>query len=165
MTSLYFCIFAWSDSALENVIKQKWEGSARDSEGEWTGFELKGVFERLFWNQWWSANLNMTGQTAPRVSETNPNIRWAVTPPIFRDRESRKLHHKYMIIDADTAFNPTVITGSANWSRNANAINDENTLFIHDARIANQYAQEFYARYEQAGGELEPAQRVAGVGF
>ncbi len=153
-TSLYFCIFAWSDSALENVIKQKWEGSPDDLEGEWTGFVLKGVFERLFWNQWWSANQNMTGRTADRASYNNPNIRWRNTPPVFRDRESRKLHHKYMIVDAGTAYNPTVITGSANWSRNANSVNDENTLFIHDGRIVNQFVQEFYARYEQAGGEV-----------
>ncbi len=152
--SLYFCIFAWSDSNLENTIKQKWEGTPFDSEGELTGFRLKGVFERIFWNQWWSANLNMEGRTAPRESGANPNIRWRNPPPIFRDRERRKMHHKYMLVDADTPYNPTVITGSANWSRNANEINDENTLFIHDARIANQFLQEFYARYQQAGGEI-----------
>ncbi len=150
--AIYFSIFAWSDSNLENAIKRKWEGSGRDLEGERTPFIVKGVFERLFWNQWWSANLNMEGRTAPKVSHNNPNIRWREPPPIFRDQEPRKLHHKYMIIDPDTHRNPTVITGSANWSRNANEINDENTLFIHDARIANQYRQEFYARYLQAGG-------------
>ena len=152
--SLYFCIFAWSDSNLENTIKQKWEGNPLDSEGSPTGFRLKGVFERIFWNQWWSANINMEGRDAPRESANNPNIRWRNPPPIFRDREVRKLHHKYMLIDADTSHNPTVITGSANWSRNANEINDENTLFIHDQRIANQFLQEFYARYQQAGGEI-----------
>ena len=152
--SLYFCIFAWSDSALENVIKQKWEGNPLDSQGELTGFRFKGVFERIFWNQWWSANINMEARLASRESNNNPNIRWKHPPPVFRDREMRKLHHKYMLVDADTPFNPTVITGSANWSRNANEINDENTLFIHDARIANQFLQEFYARYQQAGGEI-----------
>lgn len=155
-TSLYFCIFAWSDSTLENVIKRKWEGSPHDNEGEWTGFDLKGVFERLFWNQWWSANLNMQGRIADRVSHNNPNIRWRIPPPVFRDREPRKLHHKYMIIDSGTPYNPTVITGSANWSRNANEVNDENTLFIHNERIVNQFTQEFYARYQQAGGQLGP---------
>lgn len=153
-TSLYFCIFAWSDSQLENVIKEKWEGSPAAGEGALTGFVLKGVFERIFWNQWWSANINMQGRTASQTSYLNPNIPWRNAPPVFRDRESRKLHHKYMLIDADTPYNPTVITGSANWSRNANEINDENTLFVHDARIVNQFVQEFYARFQQAGGEV-----------
>lgn len=156
--SLYFCIFAWSCSNLENTIKRKWEGSPLDRDGTLTGFRFKGVFERLFFNQWWSANLNMEGRSAPRVSANNPNIRWKHRPPIYRDREQRKLHHKYMLVDADTYLNPTVITGSANWSRNANEINDENTLFIHDARIANQFLQEFYARFQQAGGQLQDIQ-------
>jgi phosphatidylserine/phosphatidylglycerophosphate/cardiolipin synthase-like enzyme len=159
--SLYFCIFAWSDSALENAIKQKYEGNPFDSQGDRTGFRVKGVFERIFWNQWWSANLNMEGRVAPRVSDNNPNIRWRNQPPVLRDREVRKLHHKYMLIDADTAHNPTVITGSANWSRNANEINDENTLFIHDPLIANQYLQEFYARFVQAGGFVNGASALA----
>ena len=59
-----------------------------------------------------------------------------------------------MLVDADTAANPAVITGSANWSRNANVVNDENTLIIEDARIANQFLQEFYARYTAAGGTI-----------
>jgi phosphatidylserine/phosphatidylglycerophosphate/cardiolipin synthase-like enzyme len=159
--SIYFCIFAWSDSALENAIKEKYEGNPFDNQGERTGFRVKGVFERIFWNQWWSANLNMEGRVAPRVSDNNPNIRWRNKPPVLRDREIRKLHHKYMLIDADTAHNPTVITGSANWSRNANEINDENTLFIHDPLIANQYLQEFYARFVQAGGYVNGASAVA----
>ena len=150
--SLYFCIFAWSDGVLDNVVKRKWEGSPLDLEGERTGFRIKGVAERLFWDQWWSATVNMTGRAAGRQSDRNPNVRWRHVPPVRRDREARKLHHKYMLIDVDAAHEPTVVTGSANWSRNANEVNDENTLFIRDRRIANQYAQEFAARFEQAGG-------------
>ena len=53
-------------------------------------------------------------------------------------------HHKYAIADADvTASNPTVLTGSHNWSSNAENNSDENTLVIHDATIANIYLQEF----------------------
>ncbi len=60
---------------------------------------------------------------------------------------SDKLHHKYAVIDGQV-----VITGSHNWSAAANHDNDENTLFIYDARIANQYEQEFRARV--AEGQL-----------
>jgi len=58
------------------------------------------------------------------------------------------LHHKYAIIDeSDVNSDPMVITGSHNWSSNAEANNDENTLIIHDAAIANVFAQEFNARW------------------
>jgi hypothetical protein len=58
-----------------------------------------------------------------------------------------------MIVDANSPLlDPTVITGSHNWSYSANQVNDENTLMIHDATIANVYLQEFAERYHEAGG-------------
>ena len=61
-------------------------------------------------------------------------------------------HHKYAIADADvTASNPTVLTGSHNWSSNAENNSDENTLVIHDATIANIYLQEFTERFNELG--------------
>ena len=63
------------------------------------------------------------------------------------------LHHKYSVIDAeDPAWNPLTITGSHNWSNSAEGSNDENTLFVRDGDVANQYLQEFTARYYQYGG-------------
>jgi phosphatidylserine/phosphatidylglycerophosphate/cardiolipin synthase-like enzyme len=63
------------------------------------------------------------------------------------------LHHKYLLVDAD---NPTwagvTLTGSHNWSSAAETANDENTLIVRDPDIANQYLQEFAARYYQFGG-------------
>ncbi|MCW8848875.1 MAG: phospholipase D-like domain-containing protein, partial [Melioribacteraceae bacterium] len=62
-------------------------------------------------------------------------------------------HHKYAIIDSYSASSdPITITGSHNWSRSANERNDENTLIIHDLKIANQYMQEFKSRYNELGG-------------
>jgi phosphatidylserine/phosphatidylglycerophosphate/cardiolipin synthase-like enzyme len=63
------------------------------------------------------------------------------------------LHHKYMITDAnDPHWAGTVLTGSHNWSASAENSNNENTLIVRDADIANQYLQEFNARYVQFGG-------------
>jgi phosphatidylserine/phosphatidylglycerophosphate/cardiolipin synthase-like enzyme len=64
------------------------------------------------------------------------------------------IHHKYGIIDANTPnSDPMVITGSHNWSTAAETVNDENTLIIHDAEIANWFLQEFSQRYcELKGG-------------
>ncbi|KAA9327521.1 T9SS type A sorting domain-containing protein [Hymenobacter busanensis] len=57
------------------------------------------------------------------------------------------MHHKYIIVDAGASqSDPTVFTGSHNWSLSANTENDENTLIVHDARVVNQYYQEFHRR-------------------
>ncbi len=66
------------------------------------------------------------------------------------------LHHKYAIVDGEQGGqNAKVITGSHNWSANANFRNDENTVIIYSSRVANEYFQEFGARYWQAGGTDE----------
>lgn len=150
----YFTIFAWSDQGLVDELKNLWEGSYNDLKGTLTGFDIKGVFDQSFWNQWWSASVDMTGRTASQVSVDNPNTRWANPAPVYQANESRKLHSKTMLIDADTNSDPTVIVGSTNWSNNGNNINDENLLFIHDAAITNQFLQEFNVRYTQAGGTV-----------
>jgi phosphatidylserine/phosphatidylglycerophosphate/cardiolipin synthase-like enzyme len=60
-----------------------------------------------------------------------------------------------MIVDHGTTSDPFVITGSMNWSANGEDTNDENTLIIHDAAIANQFYQEFAARYYMAYGIVD----------
>jgi phosphatidylserine/phosphatidylglycerophosphate/cardiolipin synthase-like enzyme len=63
------------------------------------------------------------------------------------------LHHKYLLVDADNpGWDGTVLTGSHNWSASAENSNNENTFILHDPDIANQYLQEFAARYYQFGG-------------
>jgi phosphatidylserine/phosphatidylglycerophosphate/cardiolipin synthase-like enzyme len=60
-------------------------------------------------------------------------------------------HHKYCLVDAkNAASNPTLLTGSHNWSATAETKNDENLLIIHDASIVNIYLQEFEARWKEA---------------
>jgi len=57
-------------------------------------------------------------------------------------------HHKYLIADANSiSADPLVLTGSHNWSNNAENNSDENTLIIHDAITANIYLQEFEKRW------------------
>lgn len=63
------------------------------------------------------------------------------------------LHHKYAVVDAThPGSNPTIITGSHNWSNAAENENDENTIIVDDIYIANQYMQEFKRRYNELGG-------------
>ena len=51
---------------------------------------------------------------------------------------SGKMHHKVIIIDESI-----VITGSYNFSRNAEEKNDENVLVIYSPRLAKEYLIEF----------------------
>jgi phosphatidylserine/phosphatidylglycerophosphate/cardiolipin synthase-like enzyme len=65
------------------------------------------------------------------------------------------MHHKFMVVDNfDHTSDPLVLLGSHNWSSAAQTKNDENTLIVHDANIANQYYQSFAYLYLQAGGVI-----------
>lgn len=61
------------------------------------------------------------------------------------------LHNKVMIVDPfSPESDPLVWTGSHNWSSSADLRNDENSLVIHNADIANIYYQEFVERFRDA---------------
>lgn len=65
------------------------------------------------------------------------------------------MHHKFMVVDNfNSASDPLVLVGSHNWSTSAETKNDENTLIVHDANVANQYFQAFASMYQIAGGTL-----------
>ncbi|MFO7651243.1 MAG: phospholipase D-like domain-containing protein [bacterium] len=62
------------------------------------------------------------------------------------------LHQKLMIVDSQT-----VIVGSANWSQNANTLNDENIVIFSDPAITARMVAEAARRYAEAGGRYPPA--------
>jgi phosphatidylserine/phosphatidylglycerophosphate/cardiolipin synthase-like enzyme len=70
------------------------------------------------------------------------------------DPSGSLMHHKYAIVDGTrgTISPQWVITGSHNWSNNAETSNNENTVIIQWARVANLYLQEFAQRYYESGG-------------
>lgn len=73
----------------------------------------------------------------------------------FDNVSTGMLHHKYMIVDQYApASDPMVFTGSHNWSAAADNDNDENTLVIHDATLANIYYQQFVKRFTDNYGML-----------
>lgn len=73
----------------------------------------------------------------------------------IKDDEPTIYHHKTMISDPHyTDSDPFVLTGSHNWSTSAQVRNDENTVIVHDATIANIYFQEYFARLCERGGTL-----------
>jgi hypothetical protein len=61
---------------------------------------------------------------------------------------SGDFHHKYGIFDVNDT-DPQVVTGSHNWSFSAEAFNDENTVVIHDYRVASLFSSEFWQRWQE----------------
>lgn len=88
-------------------------------------------------------------------SEYNNLVNAGITV-LSHDGVQYDFHHKYCIIDAKHVdSNPTVVTGSHNWTNSAEEEYDENTLIIHDPMIAWQYLEEFGKRWTDLGGVLE----------
>jgi len=74
---------------------------------------------------------------------------------VFDSVMSGRMHHKYMVVDQSAPnSDPITFTGSHNWSASADSYNDENTLIIHDATIANIYYQNFVKRFVENHGIL-----------
>jgi hypothetical protein len=87
------------------------------------------------------------------VNGTGSEFAYLKTFADFWANPGSTLHNKYCVVDAYKPLSePTVLTGSHNWSAAAETSNDENTLIITDLKIANQYMQEFKKRYNEAGG-------------
>jgi hypothetical protein len=80
------------------------------------------------------------------------------------DNTTLMTHHKYAIVDAtDPGSDPLVVTGSHNWSNAADTRNDENTLIIHDADVANIFLQEFEAIWCRATGGTSCVTSVSNI--
>ena len=77
---------------------------------------------------------------------------------ILPAKETRKLHHKVMLLDTDNPDSndvAVVVTGSYNFSNNAEFNNDENILIIYSDEIAAQYAADFSGAFLRAKEEME----------
>lgn len=53
------------------------------------------------------------------------------------------MHHKLMIIDGESGSDPTVVTGSFNWTLAADSTHDENLVVIHSSDVARGYLEQF----------------------
>jgi len=94
------------------------------------------------------AGVDVQGIFETRGSETE----FSQLPPLFcagvpvrQDGNPRTFHHKVFIIDE-----VTVVTGSLNFSDNANESNDENVIVLQQPDIAARYLEEFSRRWQEA---------------
>ncbi|MFA7330537.1 MAG: phospholipase D-like domain-containing protein [Candidatus Delongbacteria bacterium] len=126
--SVYFCIFSFSRNEIGYGMRDAHE----------RGAVVRGVFDTQGdeFSEWTTLQ--------------------AFGADIFVTGGSGVLHHKYMVLDSEQPeSDPVVIAGSYNWSNSAEDGNNENTVVMHSAAIANQYLQEFAARYHEAGGTAD----------
>jgi phosphatidylserine/phosphatidylglycerophosphate/cardiolipin synthase-like enzyme len=73
-----------------------------------------------------------------------------------------RVHHKFVVIDAESD-QPTVFTGSANFSANSLHNNDENLIEMTDCpRVASMYMAEFLRLYEHYRARMAFERRAAG---
>jgi len=95
-----------------------------------------------------NAGVDVMGIFEKRGSETEyselPAL-YCMGAPVRQDGNPRTFHHKVFIIDEEI-----VITGSLNFSNNADDSNDENVVILANTDIASQYLSEFERRWAEA---------------
>jgi phosphatidylserine/phosphatidylglycerophosphate/cardiolipin synthase-like enzyme len=65
--------------------------------------------------------------------------------PVRQDGNPGTFHHKVIVLDEET-----LITGSLNFSNNADENNDENVVIVKSKTIAGRYIDEFQRRWKEA---------------
>ncbi len=93
------------------------------------GVRVRGVIER--------GQANSSGREVGQLVLAGLDLRL--------DTNQNKMHHKVILIDGEI-----VVTGSYNFSRNAEDKNDENILILHSDEIAQKYLLEFERIYRAA---------------
>ncbi len=118
--SIYFMAFAFTADDLSEAMIQRSR----------TGVDVAGVFDK--------------GQSHSNVGTEYDKMR-AAGLDVRLDGNTGKMHHKVIIIDESI-----LITGSYNFSRNAETQNDENVLVIYNPEIAARFLEEFERVYGKA---------------
>lgn len=119
-SSIHFMSFVFSLDALADAMIEKLEDP---------DFVLRGVLEHRNSTASWSQLPSLLCAGAQARQDGNRYI----------------MHHKVIIIDADT-----VITGSFNFSKNAAQNNDENIVIMRDPVIASLYLEEWRRVWDSA---------------
>lgn len=94
------------------------------------------------------AGVDVQGIFETRGSETEFSelpVLFCADVPVRQDGNPGTFHHKVFIIDG-----ALVVTGSFNFSENADSSNDENAIVLNNRDIANLYLQEFGRRWDEA---------------
>jgi phosphatidylserine/phosphatidylglycerophosphate/cardiolipin synthase-like enzyme len=122
--TIHFAMFFWTDTVLSDQAIAQIEA----------GVEVAGMFDQLG-----EAN----GSSADEAL-------CAAGARVGVESSAGKLNHKFAVIDVNGS-DPTVILGSYNWTGSGAYSNDENTLIIHDAALA----QAYYAEWQRLWASID----------
>ncbi len=127
-TDVLFAIYSFTDSIISDALISRYDAGAA----------LRGVFD---------------AEGAAYEYSEFPVIEAAGADLVTVGSESQLMHHKYLMVDPlPGGSDPTVVTGSYNWTFTAKTYKDENIVIFHDATITNIFFQEWMARYKEGGG-------------
>jgi hypothetical protein len=127
-SNIEFGIMVFTENSLGNAIV----------DAQQNGLEIRGIIDYV----------EYTGSEYQYLKDNGVHVRNYVNPDGSEWPDGPVFHHKYALMDFQEGdVNPIAITGSHNWSASAESINDENTLIIYDANLANQFHQEFSQRF------------------
>ncbi len=118
--SVYFMAYSFTSDELAQALIARHRAGVR----------VEGVMEE-------SQAKNNLGSDYERLLDSGMDVRLDGSPG--------NMHHKVLIIDEEI-----VVTGSYNFSRNAEETNDENTLVIYSPKVAAAYFVEFERIFSQA---------------
>jgi phosphatidylserine/phosphatidylglycerophosphate/cardiolipin synthase-like enzyme len=118
--SIYFLAYSFTADELAAALIERHQA----------GLDVAGVFEE-------SQYKSNTGTEFENLKRAGIEARL--------DGNRYNMHHKVFIIDQSI-----VVTGSYNFSRSAEERNDENTLIIHNTRMAEAFMNEFNSIFEAA---------------
>jgi phosphatidylserine/phosphatidylglycerophosphate/cardiolipin synthase-like enzyme len=125
--SLHFAMFFWTDDLLTDRVIERLN----------VGAEVYGVWDAL-------------GAASPYSDD---EILSSAGAKIRVEDFAGKVHHKFAIIDVHGS-DPTVVLGSYNWTDSGAYDNDENTLIIHSAALAQAYYEEWKTLWGALGAPI-----------
>jgi phosphatidylserine/phosphatidylglycerophosphate/cardiolipin synthase-like enzyme len=138
-------LFASEDDVIEHIVPliERAESSIRFMAFSFTHDDLgAAVLARA------KAGVDVRGIFETRGSETEYSelgTLYCAQVPVRQDGNPGTFHHKVFVIDGHT-----LVTGSLNFSENADESNDENVVIVNNQDIAAQYLQEFDRRWAEA---------------
>ncbi|HMB01879.1 MAG TPA: phospholipase D-like domain-containing protein, partial [Spirochaetota bacterium] len=122
--SICFMIFVFSHKGITSSLLYR----------HYNRVSIKGLFDNSFASSAITANWNCVPFN--KLQQQGIEVKY--------DNERAKVHHKLMLIDDEQ-----IITGSFNYSRNAQEHNNENLLVINSAPLAELYQHRFKQIYKR----------------
>ena len=146
--SIDLALFVFSEQELANVLQTKSE----------SGVKIRGVFDAGFAYRYYSEVLDLRGRfgywRCQVEANNNPWVNSLDTVGTANLNSGDKLHHKFTLIDKQT-----IISGSQNWSKAANRINDEAVIIIRNLTVSQHFQREFERLYSNVLLEIPAGSR------